>query len=70
MRTLPAATVAALAQSGLLGLKTPRALGGVEADPLTQTDVIEDVSSIDPTAGWVLMTSATLAALYGAYLRS
>src|SRR5918996_957164 len=40
-RTLPAATVAVLRDTGLLGLKLPAVLGGAEADPVTQIDVIE-----------------------------
>jgi alkylation response protein AidB-like acyl-CoA dehydrogenase len=68
LRTLPAATVAALHESGLLGLKLPAVLGGAEADPVTQIDVIEALTSIDPAAGWCLMVGATTAALPGVFL--
>jgi indole-3-acetate monooxygenase len=68
LRTLPDRSVAALVDSGLLGLKTPVVLGGAEADPLTQMDIIEEVASIDPATGWVLMTNATATSLCGAYL--
>ena len=52
LRTLPQASVAALRDSGLFRLKLPTELGGAEADPVTQIDVIEAVSYIDPAAGW------------------
>lgn len=46
----------ALAEAGFLRLVTPRALGGLEADPLTVATIIEEVASHDSTAGWTLMT--------------
>ncbi len=66
--TLAPAAVAALEDTGLLRLKLPAALGGAEADPVTQIDVIEAVSAIDATAGWCLMVGATTVALPGVYL--
>jgi alkylation response protein AidB-like acyl-CoA dehydrogenase len=68
LRTLPAATVRALRESGLLGLKLPAALGGAEADPVTQIDVIEALTAIDPSAGWCLMVGATTVALPAVFL--
>ena len=56
--TLAPASVAALYESGLLRLKTPHALGGAEADLVTQLDVLEAVSRIDPSSGWCLMIGA------------
>ena len=56
--TLPPASVDALYDSGLLRLKTPHVLGGAEADPVTQLDVLEAVSRIEPAAGWCLMIGA------------
>ena len=58
LRTLPQATVAALRDSGLLALKTPAVLGGAEADPMTQFEVLEAVAYIDSSAGWCLSISA------------
>ena len=52
LRTLPPASVAALRKSGLFALKLPAVLGGAEADPVTQIEVIEAVSYIDPSTGW------------------
>ncbi len=58
LRTLPEASVAALRESGLFTLKLPAVLGGAEADPVTQLEVIEAVSYIDPSAGWCLFIGA------------
>ena len=66
--TLAPAAVAALERAGLLALKLPRALGGAEADPVTQIDVIEAVSAIDAAAGWCLMVGATTIALPAVFL--
>jgi alkylation response protein AidB-like acyl-CoA dehydrogenase len=54
LRTLPQASVDALTDSGLFAMKCPAELGGAEADPVTQIDVIEAVSYIDPSTGWSL----------------
>jgi indole-3-acetate monooxygenase len=55
LRTLPPASVAAFTESGLFAMKCPAELGGAEADPVTQIEVIEATSYIDPSAGWCLM---------------
>jgi indole-3-acetate monooxygenase len=67
--TLPSATVEALRESGLLSLTLPQVLGGAEADPVTQIEVIEAISAIDPSAGWCTMIGATAIGLPGAFLR-
>ena len=56
--TLAPASVNALYESGLLRLKMPHVLGGAEADLVTQLDVLEAVSRIDPSSGWCLMIGA------------
>ncbi|HEV8472623.1 MAG TPA: acyl-CoA dehydrogenase family protein [Methylomirabilota bacterium] len=66
--TLAPAAVAALERAGLFLLKLPAVLGGAEADPVTQLDVIEAVSAIDASAGWCLMVGATTLALPGVFL--
>ena len=66
--TLPQASVEALYDSGLLRLKLPHVLGGAEADPITQLDVLEAVSRIDPAAGWCLMIGAASVGSLGAFL--
>jgi indole-3-acetate monooxygenase len=58
IRTLAPASVAALRESGLFTLKLPEVLGGAEADPVTQIEVIEAVSQIDPSAGWAVFIGA------------
>ena len=66
--TLPRASVDALYDSGLLRLKLPHVLGGAEADLVTQLDVLEAVSEIDPSAGWCLMIGAASLGGVGAFL--
>ena len=51
LRTLPPATVRALADSGLFALKVPESLGGAEADPVTQLEVLEALTHIDASEG-------------------
>ena len=66
--TLPQASVDALYDSGLLRLKLPHVLGGAEADLVTQLDVLEAVSEIEPSAGWCLMIGAASLGGVGAFL--
>lgn len=66
--TLSAATVAALRGAGILGMKLPIALGGSEADPVTQFEVIEAVAAINASAGWCSMVGATSLGMPGAFL--
>jgi len=66
--TLPPATVRALAGSGLLALKVPESLGGAEADPVTQIEVLEALTHIDASAGWCLMVASTAVGLPAGFL--
>lgn len=66
--TLAPASVDALYESGLLRLKMPQALGGAEADVVTQLDVLEAVSRIDPASGWCLMIGAASLGSLAAFL--
>lgn len=61
-RTLAPAAVAALRESGLIAMKSPRVFGGAEAHPTVQMDVIEAVTRIDPAAGWSLLIAAGIGA--------
>ena len=66
--TLPKASADALYESGLFRLKLPHVLGGTEADLVTQLDVLEAVSEIEPSAGWCLMIGAASLGGVGAFL--
>ncbi len=66
--TLTQATVDAIYDSGLFSFKTPQVLGGAEADPMIQLDVIEAASRIEPSAGWCLMIGAGSLANMAAFL--
>lgn len=68
LRTLPPSSVAALRDSGLYLLKFPEALGGAEADPATQLEVIEAVAYSNPAAAWCLAICADVLGFAGAYL--
>ncbi len=66
--TLSAATVAALYDAGIFSMKLPAVLGGSEADPVTQFEVIEAVAAINASAAWCSMVGATSLAMPGAFL--
>ncbi len=66
--TLPQASVDALYDSGIFRLKLPHALGGAEADLVTQLDVLEAVCEIDASAGWCVMIGAASLGGVGAFL--
>ena len=62
--TLPQATVDAIHEAGLFAYKSARVLGGAEADAMTQLEVVEAASRIDPAAGWSIMIgSGTLSGM-------
>lgn len=50
-------TARALCESGLFGLLVPREMGGIEADPATYIDVIEELSYADGSVGWVMIAT-------------
>jgi indole-3-acetate monooxygenase len=68
MATLPNATVNALYKEGLFALKLPAVLGGAEADPATQMDVIEAIARLDASAAWCVMIGATTIAIPAVFL--
>ena len=53
-RRLSKPVLHALRESGLLRMATPKALGGLETDPITRALVVEEVSRHDSAAGWTL----------------
>jgi alkylation response protein AidB-like acyl-CoA dehydrogenase len=62
------ATVAALNDSGLLGMWIPQSLGGTEAGPVEGLEIIEAVSYADGSTGWVLMATQVAMGSAAAYL--
>ncbi len=58
--TLAPAVVEALRSAGLFAFKSPRAVGGAEAHPVDQMDVIDAVTRIDPAAGWSMFIGAAV----------
>ena len=66
--TLAPTAVDAIRDASLFTLKLPHALGGAEADPVTQMEIIEELAYIDAAAGWCLMIGATAIGRPGAFL--
>jgi alkylation response protein AidB-like acyl-CoA dehydrogenase len=66
--TLAPEAVAALRDAGLFQLKLPEAVGGLEADPVTEMLVLEAIAYHDFTSGWCTMVGATGVGSLGAFL--
>lgn len=56
-RRLAPPVIEALRAAGLFRLFTPRALGGLEIDPVTFARVVEEVSTFDSAAGWAFQVN-------------
>jgi alkylation response protein AidB-like acyl-CoA dehydrogenase len=56
-RRLAPPVIDALREAGLFHLFTPRALGGLETDPVTFARVVEEVSMFDSAAGWAFQVN-------------
>jgi alkylation response protein AidB-like acyl-CoA dehydrogenase len=60
--------VAAMHETGLWSLCTPRCLGGLEAPPLEALAVIEQITYADASTGWVLQAAGLATGTGGSYL--
>jgi alkylation response protein AidB-like acyl-CoA dehydrogenase len=56
-RRLPKKVFDAMVEAGLYDMARPKAFGGLELDPLTMFDVIEEVARHDSAAAWNLQIS-------------
>ncbi|WP_437938729.1 acyl-CoA dehydrogenase family protein [Sorangium sp. So ce341] len=66
-RRLPDPVAKAFRESGIFRMCRPRAVGGLEADPLTALHAIEELSRADGAAGWCAMICGTTGA-FEAYI--
>ena len=58
-RRLPDRLVDKLTDAGFFRMMLDRELGGLEADPLTAAQVVETLSKVSPSVGWVVMIVAS-----------
>ena len=54
LRTMPPELVTRAKRAGLFRIGVPGALGGLECDPVTIVEVIEEISRADGSAGWTV----------------
>jgi len=62
-RRLSAPVAAAMRAAGLYRMWRPKGLGGLEVDPMTAFQMLEEVARIDSAAGWNLQLSTAVDAL-------
>jgi alkylation response protein AidB-like acyl-CoA dehydrogenase len=67
-RELVPEAVTALNEAGLMRMNVPLELGGWEAAPATQMEVLAALAAIDTAAGWIAMVSNNSAGFMGAFL--
>ncbi len=70
LRHLPNAVAKGFAKENLYRLGAPQAIGGVDAEPITQMQTIEAISRADGSAGWNLMIGIETFALVGPSMTS
>ena len=54
-----------MAEAGICRMLAPRAVGGLEIDPITQLDVIEALAHAEASAGWVAQVYSSCSHLTG-----
>jgi alkylation response protein AidB-like acyl-CoA dehydrogenase len=64
-RRLPAHVAQAMAEAGICRMLVPRAVGGLEVDPITQLDVIEALAHAEASAGWVAQVYSSCSHITG-----
>ena len=55
LRTMPRDLVDKLKRAGLFRMSLPKALGGLELDPITTFEIVELLAAADGSAGWTVM---------------
>lgn len=58
-RDLPSGSVIALREAGLLRYGAPRFIGGFEVDPITNSEITEELSRVDLSAAWLAAQQST-----------
>ncbi|MBM7494154.1 alkylation response protein AidB-like acyl-CoA dehydrogenase [Micromonospora luteifusca] len=53
-RRLPDYAAAALVEAGAFQVQVPKSLGGLELNPLQATRLVEEISKVDPSAGFLV----------------
>lgn len=51
-RAIPGHVIEALKSTGVIRMTVPRALGGLELDPLSQIEALEEIARFDPAVAW------------------
>src|ERR1700687_946329 len=64
-RRFPPAVIDAMARARIFRQLVPRLAGGDEIDPITMLNVVEAISRVDGSAGWVAMIGAGAGFLAG-----
>jgi indole-3-acetate monooxygenase len=64
-RRLPPRVISAMAEARIFRQMVPRLAGGDEIDPITMLNVVEAISRMDGSAGWVAMIGAGAGFLAG-----
>lgn len=68
IRHLPQKAVDAMLEADLFRCATPREVGGLEADPITQIEIYEATTAAESNAGWNLMIGAIWDSILGSRL--